>query len=252
MDQSDNQPPLISVSSPASESSYPDGAAIPFSATVSDPDGTVDRVSFYVDFVLYSTQYSSPYGIWFPEVAPGVHTLTVVAWDNAGASTTSAAHSHGELVVFPTALSATNGSATDCVDHGSVVRSSVHRTGVHHGKRIGGRRRYDRESRLLRERNAHRDHHEPPVQFLVERGGRRQLFADRGRARRLWEHDGLVNSRHHREIGDSAQKPRCSFRRAITIRPFITTSSTCSLAEQIPQWQTRIECRSGQADNHRR
>ena len=34
----------------------------------------------------------SPYGIWLPEVAPGVHTLTVVAWDNAGASTTSAAH----------------------------------------------------------------------------------------------------------------------------------------------------------------
>jgi len=92
MEQSDNQPPLISVSSPASESSYPDGAAIPFSATASDPDGTVDRVSFYVDFVLYSTQYSSPYGIWLPEVAPGVHTLTVVAWDNAGASTTSAAH----------------------------------------------------------------------------------------------------------------------------------------------------------------
>ena len=92
IEQSDNQPPFISVTSPASESSYPDGAAIPFSATASDPDGTVDRVSFYVDFVLYSTKYSSPYGIWLPEVAPGVHTLTVVAWDNAGASTTSAAH----------------------------------------------------------------------------------------------------------------------------------------------------------------
>ena len=60
IEQSDNQPPSISVTSPASESSYPDGAAIPFSATASDPDGTVDRVSFYVDFVLYSTQYSEP------------------------------------------------------------------------------------------------------------------------------------------------------------------------------------------------
>ena len=50
IEQSDNQPPLISVTSPASESS------------------------------------------WLPEVAPGVHTLTVVAWDNAGVSTPSAAH----------------------------------------------------------------------------------------------------------------------------------------------------------------
>ena len=56
IEPSDNQPPLISVTSPASESSYADGAAIPFSATASDPDGTVDRVSFYVDFVLYSTR----------------------------------------------------------------------------------------------------------------------------------------------------------------------------------------------------
>jgi hypothetical protein len=76
-----NQPPLISVTSPASESSYPDGAAIPFSATASDPDGTV-----------------------------------------------RCARSHCELVVFPTTRSATNGSATACVNHRSVVRSSVHRT----------------------------------------------------------------------------------------------------------------------------
>ena len=81
-----NQSPAISVSSPVDGASYPAGAVIPFSAAAWDADGTIQAVAFYVDSVLYETQYSGPFEIWLPGAAPGVHTLTAIAWDNAGAS----------------------------------------------------------------------------------------------------------------------------------------------------------------------
>jgi Bacterial Ig domain len=83
---SENEPPTLSVSSPADGARYPVGATIPFSATASDADGTIEAVAFYVDSDWYETLYSSPYGISLPNAAPGVYTLTAIAWDNAGAS----------------------------------------------------------------------------------------------------------------------------------------------------------------------
>ncbi len=85
-----NQPPSVSVTSPATGTSYSAGAPIPFSVAASDPDGTITWVGFYVDSVLQSSMSSSPYSTSLSNLAPGVHTLTAVAWDNASAWTTSA------------------------------------------------------------------------------------------------------------------------------------------------------------------
>jgi len=85
-----NQSPSVSVTSPATGASYPASATIPFSATASDADGTITWVGFYVDSVLHSYATSSPYSTSLSNVATGVHRLTAVAWDNAGAWTTSA------------------------------------------------------------------------------------------------------------------------------------------------------------------
>lgn len=88
--ESANQPPSVSVTSPANGATYPAGAAIPFSATASDADGTVTWIELYVDSIWYATAYSSTASIWIPDAAPGVYSLTAAAWDDAGASTTSA------------------------------------------------------------------------------------------------------------------------------------------------------------------
>jgi len=85
-----NQPPSVSVTSPASGASYPAGAPITFSVAASDPDGTITWVGFYVDSVLSSSRTSSPYSTSLSNLSTGVHKLTAIAWDNAGSWTTSA------------------------------------------------------------------------------------------------------------------------------------------------------------------
>jgi hypothetical protein len=49
--------------------------------------GQVDGVSFWVNGILYGVQSAEPYGVSLPNVAAGVYTLEVVAWDNAGDKT---------------------------------------------------------------------------------------------------------------------------------------------------------------------
>jgi Big-like domain-containing protein len=85
-----NQPPSLSVTSPAIGAIYSVGATIPFSVTASDPDGTITWVGFYVDSVLRSSTTSSPYSTSLSNLSTGVHKLTAIAWDNAGSWTTSA------------------------------------------------------------------------------------------------------------------------------------------------------------------
>ena len=85
-----NQQPSVSVTSPATGASSLAGATIPCSVTASDPDGTITWVGFDVESVLGTYTNSSPYSTSLSNLATGVHTLTAVAWDNAGGWTTSA------------------------------------------------------------------------------------------------------------------------------------------------------------------
>jgi hypothetical protein len=88
-----NVAPSVSLSAPANGATFTAPASFTISATASDSDGTVARVDFYAGSTLIGTDTSSPYSISWSNVAAGVYTLTAVAWDNAGASTTSAARS---------------------------------------------------------------------------------------------------------------------------------------------------------------
>ncbi len=89
----ENTPPSVSMSSPASGSTYPAGSTIPVSATASDPDGMIVRVEFYAGTTLIGTDTTSPYSLSWGNVAAGTYILKAVAWDSAGASTTSATRS---------------------------------------------------------------------------------------------------------------------------------------------------------------
>jgi hypothetical protein len=85
-----NQSPTVTLTSPASGSSFTAGANIPLAATAADADGTVSKVDFFAGNTLIGTDTSSPYTFSWPNVAAGNYVLSAVATDNASATTQSA------------------------------------------------------------------------------------------------------------------------------------------------------------------
>ena len=85
-----NAPPSVSISSPAAGASFVAPATIPVSANAADSDGTVASVAFYASGALIGTDTTSPFSVSWPNVAAGSYSLTAVATDNSGATTTSA------------------------------------------------------------------------------------------------------------------------------------------------------------------
>jgi len=81
-----NQPPSVSLTSPADGASYPAASTIPVSANASDADGTILRVDFYAGSTLIGTDTTDPYSVPWPGVGAGTYTLKAVAFDNGGGS----------------------------------------------------------------------------------------------------------------------------------------------------------------------
>jgi len=86
-----NQPPTVSLTSPASGATYTAPASIPVSANASDSDGSVARVDFYQGSTLIGSDATTPFGVTWSNVGAGTYSVVAVARDNGGASTTSAA-----------------------------------------------------------------------------------------------------------------------------------------------------------------
>jgi hypothetical protein len=83
-----NQPPAVSLTSPADGASFAAPATVTLAANASDSDGTVQKVEFYVGTTLVGTDTSSPYSMtWAAPI--GVHSVSAVATDNLGAVTVS-------------------------------------------------------------------------------------------------------------------------------------------------------------------
>ena len=59
-------------------------------ATATDSDGTISKVEFYNGSTLVATDTTSPYSVSFTGVPVGIYTIKAKAYDNKGASTTSA------------------------------------------------------------------------------------------------------------------------------------------------------------------
>ena len=90
---SSNQAPTVSLTAPANGATFTAPAPITVTATAGDPDGTVATVQFYAGTTLIGTDSSSPYSVTWNNAPSGTYSLTAVAQDNAGATTTSAARS---------------------------------------------------------------------------------------------------------------------------------------------------------------
>jgi hypothetical protein len=88
---SGNQPPTVSITSPANGATFSAPATISIAANASDSDGTVTKVDFYANSTLLGTSTGAPYGITWSNAPAGSYSLTAVATDNGGATTTSSA-----------------------------------------------------------------------------------------------------------------------------------------------------------------
>ena len=83
--------PSVNLTSPTANSIFQAGTTIAIEATAADSDGTVAQVNFYVGTVLLGSAVAAPYRFTWASVPAGSYSLSAVAVDNQGASTTSGA-----------------------------------------------------------------------------------------------------------------------------------------------------------------
>ncbi len=84
-----NQPPSVSLTSPANTATFTAPATISLAATASDADGSVAKVEFFQGTTKLGEDASAPYEFTWASVSAGNYTLSAKATDNAGAMTTS-------------------------------------------------------------------------------------------------------------------------------------------------------------------
>ena len=80
--------PTVAITSPANGAGFITGAVVAIAANAADADGTVASVQFFVNGVSVGTDNTAPYTANYTGVA-GNHTITAVATDNSGGTTTS-------------------------------------------------------------------------------------------------------------------------------------------------------------------
>jgi hypothetical protein len=77
--------PLVTITSPASDSEFPDGAEITVEAEASDNDGTVVLVEFFAsDTTKIGEASTAPYKIIWRNIPPNIYTLRAAATDDRG------------------------------------------------------------------------------------------------------------------------------------------------------------------------
>ena len=86
-----NRPPVVAITSPLNYAVFASAAAVPLTATATDPDGTISKVEFYRGGVLIGTAGSAPYGLSVSGLADGPYVFTARAYDNQGVTTDSVA-----------------------------------------------------------------------------------------------------------------------------------------------------------------
>src|SRR6185436_20021241 len=95
-----NTPPTVSITAPAAGTSFTEPASISIAATAADTDGSVASVAFLANGAQIGSSTASPFTFTWTGVVAGTYSLTAVATDNLGLSTTSAAVS--VVVTAPT------------------------------------------------------------------------------------------------------------------------------------------------------
>ncbi|WP_224994424.1 Ig-like domain-containing protein [Cesiribacter sp. SM1] len=89
--ESENAAPAVSITSPLANASFDAPATILVEASAEDSDGSISKVEFYKGGELLETVESSPYSFSWSNVDDGTYSLTAIAYDNEGLTTTSEA-----------------------------------------------------------------------------------------------------------------------------------------------------------------
>jgi predicted extracellular nuclease/2',3'-cyclic-nucleotide 2'-phosphodiesterase (5'-nucleotidase family) len=85
-----NQPPTISFSSPANNSSFPAGTPVTLQVNAADADGSVVRVAYFNDGAQFFESMTEPFSFTSSTmIEPGTYRVVARAYDNAGDSTNS-------------------------------------------------------------------------------------------------------------------------------------------------------------------
>jgi hypothetical protein len=85
-----NQAPTITITAPADNTILTTPANVTLTAIATDADGTISKVDFYNGSTLLGTDPTASYNFALNNLPVGTYTITAVATDNLGASTTSA------------------------------------------------------------------------------------------------------------------------------------------------------------------
>ncbi len=83
-----NVAPTVKIVSPGPGATFYTGTTFEISVNVSDPDGTVVRVDYYVNDVLVA-QTTAPHILNYTATQPGGYTIRAVAYDDLAASSSS-------------------------------------------------------------------------------------------------------------------------------------------------------------------
>ena len=84
---SQHPPAATTLTSPADGAVFTEPAAFTFSADASDPDNGLQVVEFYLDANAVNSFHAGPYTMEITNLAAGLHTLIVTAYDNASVAT---------------------------------------------------------------------------------------------------------------------------------------------------------------------
>jgi beta-xylosidase len=84
-------PPTVSLTAPANNSTYTTLETVTLSADAADADGTVSKVEFFDGNTLLASDNVAPYSYSWTGMSNGTHTITAIATDNSGLTTTSTA-----------------------------------------------------------------------------------------------------------------------------------------------------------------
>ncbi|GAB3639792.1 hypothetical protein GCM10027423_04280 [Spirosoma arcticum] len=86
-----NQPPTVSLTSPANNAQFTAPASVNLTASAADANGTASKVEFFNGATKLGEDLTAPYTFNWTNVGAGTYTLTAKATDNQGAATTSVA-----------------------------------------------------------------------------------------------------------------------------------------------------------------
>jgi subtilisin family serine protease/predicted Rdx family selenoprotein len=86
-----NSSPIVTLTDPSNDATFPAPASITIRATAFDGDGGVSQVAFYSGTALIGIDPAPPYEVTWSDVMVGHYAVTAVATDNHGATSTSAA-----------------------------------------------------------------------------------------------------------------------------------------------------------------